>query len=101
MFASPNLGDFRSELSGTTTEVAGVAIGYQAFWDDFKRNLILEFAARVDTSGESTARDDYAVGFQLQQKLQQRYLVQLDGFFSVREKRDDAFGWRTELLIQF
>jgi hypothetical protein len=76
-------------------------MGYQAFFDNFKRNLILEVAARVDTSGDSTGRDDYAVGFQLQQKLKQRYLVQLDGFFSLRDKRDDAFGWRTELLIQF
>ena len=101
MFASPNLGNFRSELSNATTETAGVAMGYQAFWDDFKRNLILEFAARIDTSGDTTGRDDYAVGFQLQQKLEQRYLVQLDGFFSLRDKRDDAFGWRTELLIQF
>ena len=101
MFASNNIGNFRSELSNATSEVAGIAMGYQAFFDNFRRNLILEVAARVDTSGDSTGRDDYAVGFQLQQKLKQRYLVQLDGFFSLRDKRDDAFGWRTELLIQF
>ena len=71
MFASPNIGNFRSELSGATTQMAGVSIGYQAFWDDFKRNLILEFSTRIDTSNEAAGRDDFAVGFQLQQKVQQ------------------------------
>ncbi|NQV80560.1 MAG: hypothetical protein HQ495_08395 [Alphaproteobacteria bacterium] len=86
-------------MSAAANDVLGIAIGYQAFWDQFRRNLVLEVAGRKDTSGNGL--DDAAVGFQLQQKIKQRFLVQVDGFYAVQEGRDDAHGARLELLIQF
>ena len=99
LFASSNIGDFRSELSARANEVAGAAIGYQAFWDQFRRNLVLELAGRKDTSGNGF--DSAALGFQLQQKFGRRVLLQIEGFVAAQESRDDAFGGRTEVLIQF
>jgi len=99
LFASSNIGDLRSELSAGADEVAGAVIGYQAFWDQFRRNLVLELAGRKDTSGN--AFDSAALGLQLQQKYGRRVLVQLEGFVAAQEGRNDAFGGRTEVLIQF
>lgn len=99
LFASPSIGSFSSEINSFAKEVAGVAIGYQAFWDNHHRNLVLEIAGRKDTSGKGF--DDFAVGFQLQQRLAQRIQLQIDGHYAVQENRDNGFGARTEILIQF
>ncbi len=99
LFASPNLGNHLSELSGRANDIVGGAIGYQAFWDNHRRNLVLELAGRVDTSGVGPS--DYALGFQFQQAFFRRILLQVDSFYAVQEDRDDAYGARTELLVQF
>jgi len=99
LFASPSIGNFAAELNPFANEVAGVAIGYQAFWDNHKRNLILEAAGRKNTTG--VGNDDLAVGFQFQQRLAQRIQLQLDGHYAFQENRDNGYGARTEILIQF
>ena len=45
LFASPNLSTYLAEINPfTDDDVIGGAIGYQAFWDNKRRNLILEIA---------------------------------------------------------
>ncbi len=99
LFASVSLGNYLSELSSRANEVAGGALGYQAFWDQHRKNLVFEIAGRFDTSGKGN--DDIALGIQYQQKLTQRLLWQIDTFYSFQDGRDDAFGGRMELLYQF
>ncbi len=99
LFASPSLGNFGSELSSFANEVAGIAIGYQAFWQNHRRNLVLEIAARKDTEGNGL--DEGALGFQFQQRLAQHVQFQLDGHYALQENRDNGYGARTEILIQF
>ncbi|MCH7878781.1 MAG: hypothetical protein IH914_05660, partial [candidate division Zixibacteria bacterium] len=99
LFASPSLGNFGSELNSFANEVAGIAIGYQAFWQNHRRNLVLEIAARKDTEGNGL--DEGAFGFQFQQRLAQHVQFQLDGHYALQEKRDNGYGARTEILIQF
>ncbi len=99
LFASPSIGNFLAELNPFANEVAGGALGYQAFWDNHKRNLILEIAGRQDTSGDNNS--DFAVGFQVQQQIHQRIQLQLDGHYAIQEGRDNGYGGRTEILIQF
>ena len=99
LFASPSLGNHLSELGRRANDIFGGAIGYQAFWDNHRRNLVLEIAGRKDTSGEGF--DDFAFGFQFQQAFFRRLLLQLESFYAVQEDRDNAFGARTELLVQF
>ena len=53
----------------------------------------------MDTSGVGPS--DYALGFQFQQAFFRRILLQVDSFYAVQEDRDDAYGARTELLVQF
>ena len=88
-----------TNLSPPNTEVAGAAIGYQAFFDHNRRNLALKIAGKKDTSND--AEDDLGLGFQLQQAIGQHYLVQLEGFYTFQESRDDASGARVEFLVVY
>lgn len=105
-FASPSLGNHLSELSSFNTEVVGAAIGYQAFWDNHRRNLVLEIAAVKDNSrdllkSKGDGNDAVAFSVQFQQAIGQRVQLQLDGFVSALEGGDNGTGARFEVLTQF
>lgn len=99
LFASPALGNFGSELNSFADDVAGAAIGYQAFWNHHRTSLTLEVAGRKDTSGRRF--DDIAFGFEFRRRLAHRIQLQIDSHYTVQEKRDDGYGLRTEILYQF
>lgn len=99
MFASPGLGNFLSELDSFTNEVAGAAIGYEAFWNNHRRSLTLELAGRIETNGNGF--NDGAVGFEYRHRLTQRIQLQLESSYSLLEKRDDGHTFRAELLYRF
>ena len=99
LFASPSLGNYLSELSSFPNDIVGIATGYQAFWNNHRRNLVLELAAHKDTGDQGF--DAVAIGFQLQQALGRRVQLQFEGFVSFQEDRDMGSGGRTEFLIQF
>jgi hypothetical protein len=105
-FASPSLGNHLSELSSFNTQAAGIAIGYQAFWDNHRRNLVIELAGLKDntrnlfsTDGDGT--DAAALSVQFQQAIGQHVQLQLDGFVAYLEGRDNGSGARAEILVQF
>ena len=99
LFASPNLSNYGAEINPFTNEVAGAAIGYQAFFDHNRRNLALEIAGRKDTSG--IGNDDIGFGFQLQQAIGQNYQFQIEGLYTAQENRGDASGGRVEFLVVY
>ena len=99
LFASPNLSTYGAEINPFTDDVYGLAMGYQAFWDDKRRNLILELATKRDFNGNGF--DSYGAGFQLQQAIGQHYQLQFEGFHTFQESRQDATGARAELFIVF
>jgi len=103
LFASPNLGSFGSELDNRANDVAGVAVGYQAFWNDHRTNLAIEVAGRTDVGldPDRDGVDQLGIGIQFQQKLLQQLLLQIEAFTAFQEDRDQAYGARTELLYQF
>ena len=105
-FASPSLGSHLSELSSFNTEVVGAAIGYQAFWDNHRRNIVLEIAGVKDTTrnifeNDGPGTDAAAFTVQFQQAVGQHVQLQLDGFVSYLEGRDNGAGTRAEILVQF
>ncbi len=105
-FAGVGLGDFSSALSSTNTQVVGIATGYQAFWDNHRRNLTMELAAVKDTtrglfSVRGPGTDGAALTAQFQQALGQRYLWSALGFVSYNEGRGIGTGARTEIEVQF
>ena len=99
LFASPNLSTYGAEISPFTDDVVGFAAGYQAFWDDHRRNLILEFGGRHDTGGDSF--DQIGLGFQLQQAIGRHVQVQMEAFYTFNEDRDNGSGARLELLVVY
>ncbi len=99
LFASPNLSTYGAEISPFTDDVVGFAAGYQAFWDDHRRNLILEIAGRHDYDGRGF--DQLGIGFQLQQAIGRYLQAQLEGFYTFNGERDDGAGARAELLIVY
>lgn len=105
-FASPSLGNYLSELSSFNTEVVGAAIGYQAFWDNHRRNIVFEIAGVKDTTrnlfdDDGPGTDAAAFTVQFQQAIGQHVQLQLDGFVSYLEGRTNGSGARAEILVQF
>ena len=100
LFASPNLSTYGAEINPfTPDDVIGGAIGYQAFWDNKRRNLILEIATRHDLSGDGF--DSLGFGAQLQQAVGQHVQLQLGAFYTINEDRDDGTGARAEIQIVY
>ncbi len=100
LFASPNLSTYGAEINPFTgNSVIGGAIGYQAFWDNKRRNLILEVAGRHDLSGEG--EDSLGLGFQLQQAVGRYVQLTFEGFYTFNEISDDGAGLRAELQVVY
>ena len=105
-FASNSLGNYLSELNAFNTQVAGFALGYQAFWDNHRRNIVFELAGVKDTTRgffNTDGRGGDGAGFavQFQQAIGQHVQFQLDGFVSYLEGRTNGSGARAEILVQF
>jgi hypothetical protein len=100
LFASPNLSTYGAEINPfTDNDVIGGAIGYQAFWDNKRRNLILEIAGRHDLSGEGF--DSLGFGFQVQQAVGRHAQLQFEGFYTLNERRDNGYGARAEIKVVY
>lgn len=99
-FAGFGIGTNRSALSNTADDVVGFALGYQAFWDNRRRNLTLEIAGRKDTEHKDSA-DGIAFGAQFQQAIGQRLLLTLNAWYAPLFYSDESTGVRAELLFQF
>lgn len=100
LFASPNLGNYLAELDPFVSDsVIGGAIGYQAFWDNKRRNLILEIAGRHDLSGDGF--DSIAFGAQLQQAVGQHLQLQFETYYALNEDRPDGYGARAEVQVVY
>jgi hypothetical protein len=102
LFASPSLSTYGAEIDPfLRDDTVGGAVGYQAFWDNGRRNLILEMAGRADISGSPEAFDSLGFGAQLQQAISQYYLVTLESFYTINENRDDGWGARAEFQVVY
>lgn len=100
LFASPNLSTYGAEINPfTPDDVIGGAIGYQAFWDNKRRNLILEMAGRHDLSGNGL--DSLGFGFQLQQALGRFVQLTFESFYTINERLDDGYGARAEIQVVY
>jgi hypothetical protein len=100
LFASPNLSTYGAEISPFVNDVVGFSAGYQAFWDDHKRNMILEFSNKIDYDGRGF--DSYGLGFQVQQKIGQYVQLTFEGYaVKNTENQDDTVGSRFEVQIVY
>ena len=100
LFASPNLSTYGAEISPFTDEVVGFATGYQAFWNNNRKNLILEVAGRHDT-GAVNGFDSLGVGFQFQQAIGQNFQLQPEAFYTLNAGERNGAGARFEFLFVY
>ena len=99
LFASPGLGNYLAEINPFTDDDVGAAIGYQAFWDSNRRNLILEIAGKHDYGGNGF--DSLGFGAQLQQAVGRHVQLTFEAFYTLNEGRDDGAGARGEVQVVY
>lgn len=101
MFASPNLGAYGAEISPFADNNFGFATGYQAFWDQTRRNMIIELAGRVNYDNDKDTKDSIGLGVQVQQAIGSHFQVQAETFYAIRSAPSDNKGIRLELLVVY
>ena len=99
LFASPNLSTYGAEINPFTDDVIGFALGYQAFYDHTRRNVIIEIAGRKDTNGGET--DALSAGFQLQQAIGRYIQITAESFYTIQPNENDDSGMRLEIQIVY
>ncbi|MGR9105437.1 MAG: hypothetical protein ACU843_00750 [Gammaproteobacteria bacterium] len=99
LFAAVGLGNYGAPLGNQANHSVGGAIGYQMFFDNTRRQLILEAGGRTRTDGIDAAQG--AIGFQLQQALWQNFILDFSSFYSYHERFHSGYGARSELRINF
>ena len=102
LFAARGIGSYPAPISNASGQAAGGALGYQMFFDNTRRQLIVEIGARVDEDQATDERNgSAALGIRLRQAVGKRLIVDLDGFVSARRINDESSmgnGARLELL---
>ena len=99
LFASPNLSTHGAEINPFVDDDIGFAVGYQAFYEHRRRNLVLELATKKDFSG--SGNDSLAVGYQLQQAVGQYVQLQAETWYTFNNEISDGSGFRLEMLIVY
>ena len=104
-FASVGIGSLGAPLSNQAREVVGGAVGRQFFFDDTRRQLILEAGLRIGL--ESDVADQFAGTARYQMAVGRRFVWVFDVFGGRRESLgvgdDDQtlLGGRVELVTKF
>lgn len=102
-FSGAGLG-FPGALDSSSTDVAAVALGYQKFGPETRRQIIFELAGRVGL--EAAIGDQAAAAVQWQQALRRRFVLVADGFLAWRgstpgSEDGTTYGGRLELVTKF
>ena len=98
LFAGRAVGNFPAPLSNRTSDAVGFAFGRQFFFDNTRKQLILEFGARSEDFEGGT--DSFGVGARYQQAIGARTVLQLDAFAIDSEDSDTNTGVRVEVQVK-
>ena len=99
LFAAVGLGQYGAALGNRADNSVGASVGYQMFFDETRRQLILEAGARTDY--KESGGSNFAVGGRYQQAIGQHAILQFDAFVGFPESADTAYGARAELQFKF
>lgn len=100
LFAAPGLGQFGAPLSNQASSAFGGSIGYQLFYDGIiGEQVVVEVGGRKDTNEIDQGAAGAAVRYQ--KRLDQHWILVLDGFYTGREGTGWGPGARFELLAKF
>lgn len=84
LFAAVGLGRYGAALGNRADNTVGGSVGYQLFFDDHRKQLLLEGGGRYtyDKMGALGARDAAALGARYQMALGRRFVLEFSGFGS-------------------
>ena len=99
LFAAVGLGNYGAALGNRADNAVGGAIGYQMFFDETRKQLILEAGGRTGTKGDKESI--FALGARYQQAIGQNTILRFDVFGAIPEEDDEAYGARVELQFKF
>jgi len=110
LFASQGLGRYTPAISNQSQDAYGFALGYQMFFSGVRRQVVFEVGSSDGTVSNSPSV--VAILTRFQQAIGQRFVFQLDGFYSYTDadrKRDrfgrrighDGYGLRSEIRMNF
>ena len=71
------------------------------FFNDESTQIVAEVAGILSDASTARVQDGYGFGLRLQHKFMNRFLFQIDSFYTSREVAKDAVGARLELTVQF
>jgi len=99
LFEALQLGHYGAPLGNRANDAFGGSVGYQMFWDLFRRQLILELGGRHDNS--SSGFDAFGVGGRLQQAFGRHLILGADAFVAAIANHAPGYGARSEAQIKF
>ncbi len=101
LFDAVELGRYGAALGNRADNAVGGSLGYQAFFNRTRQQLIVELGGRKNTNDQVATGDAFAAGLRYQQAVGRHFIAQVDAFGAVREGRDPAYGARLEWLTKF
>ncbi len=99
LFAAVGLGRYGAPLGNRPNNSVGGAIGRQWFFDDTRKQFVLELGGRYSTKGAGLTAG--ALGARYQQAMGQHWVLQLDVFGSLVHTGDEGYGARAEIRFEF
>jgi hypothetical protein len=99
LFEAIGVGKYGSALGNFPDKSVGGAAGYQMFFANTRRQLVVELGGRKDTDGSHQGA--VALGGRLQQAVGHHVVLQLDSFVAGHEGLDVGYGGRCEMLLKF
>lgn len=101
LFAARGIGRYPAPLSNAAGDAFGAAFGYQMFFDQTRRQLIVETGGRFDRGSGGDNDPAGGLGLRLRQAVGRRMIIDLDGFLVGSRMNGDSLtdtGARLELL---
>ncbi len=99
LFAAVGLGRYPAPLGNRPDDSTGASLGYQMFFSETRKQLIIEGGGRAMTRGENDGQ--LALAARYQQALGQHTILRLEGFFRAQRNEGPGYGARTELAFKF
>ena len=104
LFASQGLGRYTPAIYNQAENAYGFALGYQMFFDGVRRQVVFELGNRDSTTANGP--NVVAILTRFQQAVGQRFVFQLDGFYSYTDAHrmgigHDGYGLRSEIRMNF
>jgi hypothetical protein len=101
LFAAPGIGRLGAPLGNQVDDAVGGAIGYQMFFSETRKQLLLELGGRASIQDSGPGTNQLGAGATFQAAVMRRWVLVFQGIGSYNtDSRQSLFGARTELQLR-